>query len=195
MSPFSSQFVVSMTLIFKSIRPKLFSRMPYSFCFSVFDPTFQLKAGIEAPSFKICVAKYLPYFVLFEWTPGNKMSVQDSMFLFYFCRVWGCPTVAMWVYRVGAERAKRLLFTGDLIDGKEAARIGLVGEVSFVTTIPAKMVGTLFGPIFEIAPSPPGSMLKYDFEVTRCWDGSTLPGGVGESSKFSKSFKLLVENG
>ena len=28
-------------------------------------------------------------------------------------RVWGCPSTAMWVYRVGAERAKRILFTGD----------------------------------------------------------------------------------
>ena len=43
-------------------------------------------------------------------------------------RVWGCPTTAMWVYRLGVERAKRMLFTGDLIDGKEAARIGLVLE-------------------------------------------------------------------
>lgn len=43
-------------------------------------------------------------------------------------RVWGCPTTAMWVYRVGAERAKRLLLTGDLINGREAARIGLVSE-------------------------------------------------------------------
>ena len=31
-------------------------------------------------------------------------------------RVWGCPTTAMWVYRIGAERAKRMLLTGDTID-------------------------------------------------------------------------------
>lgn len=43
-------------------------------------------------------------------------------------RVWGCPTTAMWVYRVGAEQAKRMLLTGDLIDGVEAKRIGLVVE-------------------------------------------------------------------
>ena len=41
-------------------------------------------------------------------------------------RVWGCPTTAMWVYRLGPERAKRMVFTGDKIDGKEAERIGLV---------------------------------------------------------------------
>jgi enoyl-CoA hydratase len=43
-------------------------------------------------------------------------------------RVWGCPTTAMWVYRLGAERAKRMLLTGDLISGREAAEMGLVLE-------------------------------------------------------------------
>ena len=43
-------------------------------------------------------------------------------------RVWGCPTTAWWVYRLGAEKAKRMLFTGDLISGKEAAAMGLVLE-------------------------------------------------------------------
>jgi enoyl-CoA hydratase len=41
-------------------------------------------------------------------------------------RVWGCPTTAMWVYRLGPERAKRMLFTGDRIKGPEAAALGLV---------------------------------------------------------------------
>ncbi len=41
-------------------------------------------------------------------------------------RVWGCPTTAMWVYRLGPERAKRMLFTGDKIKGPEAEQLGLV---------------------------------------------------------------------
>jgi len=40
-------------------------------------------------------------------------------------RVWGCPTTAMWVYRLGAQRAKRMLLTGDTIDGTTAAEWGL----------------------------------------------------------------------
>lgn len=43
-------------------------------------------------------------------------------------RVWGCPTTAHWTYRLGPERAKRLLLTGDLIDGRTAERWGLVSE-------------------------------------------------------------------
>jgi len=41
-------------------------------------------------------------------------------------RVWGCPTTAMWVYRLGAEKAKRMLFTGDRITGLEAEDMGLI---------------------------------------------------------------------
>ncbi len=41
-------------------------------------------------------------------------------------RVWGCPTTAMWVYRMGAERAKRMVLTGDKITGAEAEKLGLV---------------------------------------------------------------------
>jgi len=43
-------------------------------------------------------------------------------------RVWGCPTSAMWIHRIGVERTKRLLFTGDCLSGKEAAEWGLAVE-------------------------------------------------------------------
>ena len=36
-------------------------------------------------------------------------------------RVWGTPTTAMWVLRLGLERAKRYLLTGDLLDADAVA--------------------------------------------------------------------------
>jgi enoyl-CoA hydratase len=56
------------------------------------------------------------------------VMADDALIGYPPARVWGCPTTAMWVYRLGPERAKRMLFTGDLIDGREAARLGLVLE-------------------------------------------------------------------
>jgi|SRR5271165_2934636 len=43
-------------------------------------------------------------------------------------RVWGSPTTAMWAHRLGAQRAKRLLFTGDSLSGREALEWGLAIE-------------------------------------------------------------------
>ncbi|HVF53378.1 MAG TPA: crotonase/enoyl-CoA hydratase family protein [Actinomycetota bacterium] len=43
-------------------------------------------------------------------------------------RAWGVPTTPMWVYRMGLERTKRYLLTGDEIPAPEAARIGLILE-------------------------------------------------------------------
>ena len=45
-------------------------------------------------------------------------------------RVWGVPTSALWAFRVGDQRAKRLLFTGDLIDGRTAVDWGLAIEAA-----------------------------------------------------------------
>jgi enoyl-CoA hydratase/carnithine racemase len=43
-------------------------------------------------------------------------------------RVWGSPTTAMWTYRIGLERSKRLLLTGDPVDGHTAVEWGLASE-------------------------------------------------------------------
>jgi enoyl-CoA hydratase len=56
------------------------------------------------------------------------VMAEDAVIGYPPARVWGCPTTMMWVYRVGLERAKRMLLTGDLITGREAAAMGLVLE-------------------------------------------------------------------
>jgi enoyl-CoA hydratase len=43
-------------------------------------------------------------------------------------RVWGVPTTALWAYKLGPTRAKRLLLTGDSIDGRRAVEWGLATE-------------------------------------------------------------------
>jgi enoyl-CoA hydratase len=53
------------------------------------------------------------------------MMAEDAKIGYPPARVFGCPSVGMWIYRVGAQTAKRLLFTGDLIDGIAAKGYGL----------------------------------------------------------------------
>jgi enoyl-CoA hydratase len=54
------------------------------------------------------------------------IMAEDARIGYMPARVWGCPTTAMWVYRLGAEKAKRMLLTGDTIDGRTAKAWGLV---------------------------------------------------------------------
>jgi enoyl-CoA hydratase len=53
---------------------------------------------------------------------------EDARIGYPPARVWGVPTSALWAFRVGDQRAKRLLFTGDLIDGATALDWGLAVE-------------------------------------------------------------------
>ena len=53
---------------------------------------------------------------------------ESAVFGYPPARVWGTPTTAMWVYRMGLEQAKRYLLTGDEIPAPDAARIGLILE-------------------------------------------------------------------
>lgn len=45
-------------------------------------------------------------------------------------RVWGVPTTAIWAFRIGIEKTKRLLFTGDCLSGTEAVAWGLATEAA-----------------------------------------------------------------
>jgi enoyl-CoA hydratase len=53
------------------------------------------------------------------------VMADDARIGYMPTRVWGCPTTAMWTFRLGPTRAKQLMFTGDTIDGTTAAAWGL----------------------------------------------------------------------
>jgi len=54
---------------------------------------------------------------------------DDAVIGYPPARIFGLPTTAMWVYRLGLERAKQYLLTGCEIDAPTALSIGLVSEV------------------------------------------------------------------
>jgi enoyl-CoA hydratase len=56
------------------------------------------------------------------------MIAADAKIGYPPARVWGSPTTSMWAYRLGPQRAKRLLFTGDSLSGTEALDWGLAIE-------------------------------------------------------------------
>jgi enoyl-CoA hydratase len=53
------------------------------------------------------------------------VMAEDARIGYMPTRVWGCPTTAMWTYRLGPIRAKQMMFTGDVITGRTAAEWGL----------------------------------------------------------------------
>jgi enoyl-CoA hydratase len=57
------------------------------------------------------------------------VMAEDARIGYMPTRVWGCPTTAMWTFRLGPARAKQLMFTGDTIDGRTALAWGLANEV------------------------------------------------------------------
>ena len=62
---------------------------------------------------------------------SDLLVIEDSAKLGYPpARVWGVPTTALWAHRIGPGRAKRLLLTGDSIDGTTAVEWGLAAEAA-----------------------------------------------------------------
>ena len=60
---------------------------------------------------------------------SDLLIVEDQAKIGYPpARVWGVPTTALWAHRLGPQRAKRLLFTGDCLSGTEALQWGLAIE-------------------------------------------------------------------
>jgi enoyl-CoA hydratase/carnithine racemase len=60
---------------------------------------------------------------------ADLIVIEDNASIGYPpARAWGAPTTAMWSYRIGPEKTKRLLYTGDCLTGKQAVEWGLASE-------------------------------------------------------------------
>ncbi|ART68404.1 enoyl-CoA hydratase [Mycobacterium dioxanotrophicus] len=58
----------------------------------------------------------------------QEIAASDAKIGYPPMRVWGVPAAGLWAHRLGDQRAKRLLFTGDCITGAQAAEWGLAVE-------------------------------------------------------------------
>ena len=113
-------------------------------------------------------------------------------------RVWGVPTTAMWVYRIGAERAKRMLLTGDTIDGTTASRWGLCVE-----SVPADELDAAVERLADrIAGVPTNQLVMQKLMINQALDNMGLQGtqllatlfdGVARHSPEGLWFKQLAE--
>ncbi|PLN76255.1 ClpP/crotonase-like domain-containing protein [Aspergillus taichungensis] len=100
-------------------------------------------------------------------------------------RVWGCPTTAMWAYRVGAEKAKRMLFTGDLISGEEAMAMGLV-----IKAVPSTELEETVDLLTERIKSVPVNQLWMQKQVIN----STIEGTVLSTQRLGTIFDGITRN-
>ncbi|MCD6681898.1 MAG: crotonase/enoyl-CoA hydratase family protein [Burkholderiaceae bacterium] len=91
------------------------------------------------------------------------VMAEDARIGYMPTRVWGCPTTAMWTYRLGPMRAKQLLFTGDTIDGATAKAWGLAADA-----VPAAALeGTVRSLAERIAGVPRGQLMMQKLVVNQ----------------------------
>ncbi len=113
-------------------------------------------------------------------------------------RVWGCPTTAMWVYRLGAEKAKRMLLTGDLVDGREAKAMGLV-----LDAVPADALDARVDALADrMAGMPRNQLMMQKLMINQAYDNmglantqmiATLFDGITRHSPEGMWFKRYAE--
>jgi len=126
------------------------------------------------------------------------VMAEDARIGYPPARVWGCPTTMMWVYRLGAERAKRLLLTGDLIDGAEAERIGLVSRA----VPPAELDKTVESLAQRMAGVPKNQLWMQKLAINQAYENmglastqilATLFDGLTRHSPEGVAFKKRAE--
>ena len=100
------------------------------------------------------------------------MMAEDARIGYPPARVWGCPTTAMWMYRLGPQRAKRMLLTGDTITGATAAEWGLA-----LTAVPADRLDPAVEELADrIAGVPINQLVMQKLMINQAYDDMGLAG-------------------
>ena len=95
-------------------------------------------------------------------------------------RVWGVPATGLWAHRLGDQRAKRLLLTGDCLTGKQAEEWGLAIESCPIEELDAR-TETL---VARIAAMPINQLIM----VKLALNSALLAQGVATSGMVSTVF-------
>jgi enoyl-CoA hydratase len=126
------------------------------------------------------------------------VMAEDARIGYMPARVWGCPTTALWVYRLGAEKAKRMLLTGDTIDGRTAKAWGLVYDA-----VPAKKLDAAVNALAKrMAGVPRNQLMMQKLMINQAYDNmglantqmiATLFDGITRHSPEGLWFKRYAE--
>ena len=114
------------------------------------------------------------------------VMADDARIGYMPTRVWGCPTTAMWAFRIGPMRAKRLMFTGDTIDGRTAAEWGLATEAVPADRLDAA-VDALAG---RIAGVPAGHLAMHKLVVNQ----TMLAAGLEQAQTLATVFDGITRH-
>jgi enoyl-CoA hydratase len=111
---------------------------------------------------------------------------DDAQIGYMPTRVWGCPTTAMWTYRVGAIRAKQLMFTGDTIKGQQAAEWGLAN-----LSVPgSELEAATMKLALRIAGVPRSHLAMHKMVVNQVW----MSMGLEQSQMFATVFDGITRH-
>jgi enoyl-CoA hydratase len=114
------------------------------------------------------------------------VMADDARIGYMPARVWGCPTTAMWVYRIGAQRAKRMLFTGDMIDGRTAAEWGLA-----LQSVPAAELDAAVATLAQrIAGVPKNQLMMHKLTINQAVDAM----GLEQTQMFATLFDGITRH-
>lgn len=102
---------------------------------------------------------------------SDLLVIEDTASIGYPpARAWGVPTTALWAHRIGAEKAKRLLFTGDCLTGRQAVEWGLASEAA-----PAEQLDERFESLLtRVAQLPISQLVMMKLLVNQTLAGQNL---------------------